>query len=219
VNPAWGLKIEGGYFDEERHLYRDERGTPVLSVTQIFDCLGFSDFSSIAPDVLNWKREYGNGVHRAIELLVSKDLDWDSCDERIIPTVIGVEQRLEQMGYVSQACEERRIHNLFGMHYGGTLDHRGTCIHQGVERPCIIDIKTGSKESPSWKWQIAAYTVGLERPAKGWLGIVLQVNADGRVVPHYYDVYTGLKEFQCLLSAAILKVNAGLVKFGNATAG
>lgn len=216
ANGDWGVEISGGFFDEKRHLYRNAKGTIVPSVTQIFDILGFTDFSAIAPEVLEWKRLFGTSVHSAIELLVQNDLDWDSCDERAIPAIAGIEQKLKQLQYVSHAYEEKRIYNLCGMEYGGSLDHRGLCTHQGIERHCIVDLKTAVKVEPTWKWQVSAYTVGLDKQEKPWLGIVLQVDREGAVTPHYVDTYAGLKEFQILLAAAIIKINCGAAKIGKA---
>jgi hypothetical protein len=211
-NGDWGTEIENGWFDPVKHIYRDERGTIIPSVTQIFDLLHLVDFSAISPDVLEWKRQFGTSVHKAVELLVQADLDWDSCDERSIPAITGVEQAFKKLQYKSEVVEDSRIFNLFGMKYGGSCDHRGTCVYQGQERHCVIDLKTASKEEFYWKWQVSAYTAGLPKNSKPWLGMVLKVDKEGNVTPYYYDVYAGLKEFQCLLATAILGINNGAYK-------
>lgn len=215
MNADWGVEIPGGFFDEEKHLYRNQAGVVVPSVTKVFDFLGFTDFSGISEEVLEWKRCFGTSVHSAVELLVQNDLDWDSCDERAIPAICGIEQKLKAMQYVSHATEERRIYNLHGMEYGGSLDHRGTCVHQGVERNCVIDLKTACKAENHWKWQVSAYAAGLEKHDKPWLGIALQVTKEGDVKPFFYDTFTGLREFQILLSTVILGINNGYYKLGN----
>lgn len=212
----WGKPIPGGFFDEKKHLYRNERGTVVPSVTQVFDLLHMVDFSAIDPGVLEWKRQFGTSVHKAIELLVQNDLDWDSCDERAIPAIAGVEQAFKKLQFRSEVVEDSRIFSLFGMEYGGSCDHRGTCIYQGQERHCVIDLKTASKEEFYWKWQVSAYTVGLTKGEKSWLGMVLKVDQDGNVKPFYYDVYAGLREFQTLLAACIIGINSGAYKVGKA---
>lgn len=212
--PDWGIQIEGGWFDPEKHVYRDERGTRIPSVTQVFDLLHLVDFSAIDEATLEWKRQYGTAVHKAVELLVQGDLDWDTCDERAIPAVTGIEQKLRDLQFRSEAVEENRICNLFGMKFGGTCDHRGICNYQGKDRHCVIDLKTACKEEVYWKWQVAAYTVGLPKNERPWLGIVLKVDKEGTVKPFYYDVAAGLKEFQTLLAACIIGINAGAYKIG-----
>ena len=115
MSEKYGVKIPGGYFDETRHLYRDERGTPVLSSTQVFDVLGMIDLSRVKPEVLEWKREYGNAVHAASHYLASRDLDWDTLDDAIVPAVTGIEEFLQKVKFEPEAAEERRVHSLFGM--------------------------------------------------------------------------------------------------------
>lgn len=210
--PDWGIEIPGGWFDPDKHVYRDERGSVVPSVTQVFDLLHISDFSSVDADTLEWKRQFGTSVHKAVELLVQNDLDWDSCDDRAIPAIVGIEQKFKEIQFKSEAVEDSRIYSLFGMKYGGSCDHRGTCLYQGQERHCVIDLKTSCKEEVYWKWQVSAYTVGLPKNDKPWLGMVLKVDKNGETKPYYYDVYAGLREFQALLAAAIIGINSGSYK-------
>ncbi len=210
----WGKEISGGYFDEKRHLYRNERGTIVPSTTQVFSILGCNDFDGVPQDVLEWKRNYGIAVHRAIELLVQDDLDWDSLDEVIIPAVTGLEQKLKALRFKYEAAEEMKIHNLFGMQYGLTVDLRGTIVHQGKERQAVIDLKSGVKFSPTWRWQIGGYVSGQGKADCGWIGVILQFDKTGIVIPRYVDLLPAQREFQILLSGAILKLNAGLAKLG-----
>ena len=214
ANADWGSEIPGGYFDEKRHLYRNEKGTIVPSTTQVFSILGCNDFDGVPPDVLEWKRVYGTAVHRAIEYLVAGDLDWDSLDEVIIPAVSGLEQKLKALQFKYEAAEEMRVHNLFGMQYGLTVDLKGTIVHQGKTRNAVIDLKSGVKFSPTWRWQIGGYTTAQGKIDGGWMGVVLQFDKEGIVNPHYIDLIPAQREFQILLSGAILKLNAGLAKLG-----
>ena len=213
-NGDYGIEIPGGWFDPKHHLYRNTKGTIVPSTTQVFGILGCNDFDGVPPDVLEWKRNYGIAVHRAIELLVEGDLDWDSLDEVIIPAVTGLEQKLKAMQFKYAAAEEMRIHTLFGMQYGLTVDLRGTIVHQGKTRNAVIDLKSGVKFSPTWRWQLGGYVSGQEKVDGGWMGVVLQFSKEGTVHPHYIDLIPAQREFQILLSASILKLNAGLAKLG-----
>jgi hypothetical protein len=211
----WGTEIPGGYFDEERHLYRDEAGLIVPSTTQVFDILGCSDFNNVQPAVLEFKRDYGTAMHLCVEYLIRKELDWDTVDDRLISPVTGVEGYLKKWEYEGVASEEQRVHSLFGMKYGMTLDHRGTMLYRGVRRHVLWDLKSGVKFSPTWFWQLGAYLHPQEKAPGGWLGIIIQVQPDGRVIPHYLeDTERYKREFQVLLSAAILKLNAGLARIG-----
>ena len=211
----WGEKIEGGWFREENHIYRNEDGTIVTSPTKVFDILGFSDFSNIDPATVLWKREYGNAVHAATQYMVADDLDWASVDEAIIAPVRGIEARLAEMKFQCEGAEEQRVVNLCGMFYGMKLDLRGTVEHKGVRRKAVIDLKTGSKVEKYWDWQLGAYIHPQPRVLHGWLGIILQVDPKGDVTPHYVpDVEAAKREFQVLLAAAILKLNNGYARLG-----
>lgn len=210
----YGIEISGGYFDEERHIYRNSRGVIVPSTTQVFSILGMNDFEGVPQEILEWKRNYGIAVHRAIEFLVAGDLDWDSLDDAIIPAVTGLEQKLKSMSFKYAGAEERKIYSLFCMEYGLTTDLRGTIIHHGKERNVVIDLKSGVKFSPTWRWQLGGYTEAQEKVGGGWMGVVLQFDKAGIVHPHYIDLLPARREFQILLSAAILKINAGMVKLG-----
>lgn len=210
----YGVEIPGGYFDEKFHRYRNVKGTIVPSTTQVFSILDCNDFDGVPADVLEWKRNYGIAVHKAIEFLVAGDLDWDSLDEAIIPAVSGLEQKLKALQFKYEAAEEMRIHSLYGMEYGLTVDLRGTIVHQGKERKAVIDLKSGVKFSPTWRWQIGGYTGAQGKVDGGWMGVVLQFSKEGIVNPHYIDLIPAQREFQILLSGAILKLNAGLAKLG-----
>jgi hypothetical protein len=213
-NGEWGVEIPGGSFRDKDHAYFNEKHTRVPSTTQVFSILGCNDFDGVPPDILEWKRVYGTAVHRAIEFLVAGDLDWDSLDEVIIPAVTGLEMKLKAMQFKYEAAEEMKIHSLYGMEYGLTVDLRGTIVHQGKERKAIIDLKSGVKFSPTWRWQIGGYTGAQEKVDGGWMGVVLQFDKEGTVHPHYIDLIPAQREFQILLSGAILKLNAGLAKLG-----
>jgi hypothetical protein len=210
----WGIKIPGGYFDEAKHLYRNEQGTSVPSTTGVFDILGCADFSMIKPDVLEWKRLYGGGLHKGIELLAFQKLDWDSVDDILIPAITGIEQWLKAVKFEPVAAEERRIITLNSMQFGGSLDLRGSLLYKGVRRSAILDEKTGSKYSKTWEWQLGGYIGGAPKPESGsYVGVDLQVDMDGKVTPHWVpDTLKAQREFCILLAAANLKLNAGLAK-------
>lgn len=212
--PEYGEKIEGGWFDDDRHCYRREDGLIIPSTTQIFDILGCSDFSMIDPAVLEWKRNYGTALHKCLEYLVFADLDWDSVDEKLIDPLTGIESFLKRHEYVGEAAEQRKVHCLFGMYYGLTVDGIGEMTYQGKRRKVVLDLKTGSKFSPTWRWQIGGYTQAQVKVNGGYIGLIIQTKTDGSVTPHYIELGAAQREFQILLAAANLKTNNGLAKIG-----
>lgn len=206
----WGIEIPGGFFHEEAHLYRNERGAVVPSNTQVFEILGMNDFSKVKEEDMEWKRQFGNAVHKGVELLVFQKLDWETCDEAIIPAVTGMECFLGDLQYEPEAAEEMRIVTLNGMQYGMRLDHRGTVMYHGKRRKIVIDVKTGTKSSPTWKWQGGGYV-----PSVDYLLCVAQVSKVGKVTPHWVDALKAQREFCILLAAANLMLNAGLAQIRN----
>jgi len=201
----WGEPIEGGFYRDDRHEYRDEQGSRIPSATQVFALLNCSDFSMVDPEDLAWKRTYGDAVHKGSELLVWDKLDWDSCPEEIIPAVTGIEQFFKGLDYQPEATEEKKIVSFCGMKVGTTLDHRGSILYHGVRRGVVVDVKTGSKSSPTWAWQLGAYV-----PAVSFLALIAQVDKQGKVTPHWINALKAQREFQILLAACNLKLNAGL---------
>jgi hypothetical protein len=210
----WGIEIPGGWFHEERHVYRNSKGTVVPSTTQVFSMLNLVDLDGIPQDVLEWKRNYGIACHRAIEFLAAGDLDWDSLDDAIIPAVTGLEQFLKKLDYQHETGEEMKIGSLFGMEFGMTSDLRGSIMHLGKRRKAIIDLKSAVKYSATWAWQVGGYTSQQEKTEGGWMGVIAQFDKAGLVKPHFVDVPKAQREFQTLLASAILGLNAGLYKIG-----
>lgn len=213
MGSEWGIQIENGWYDDSRHLYRNERGTVVPSTTGVFEILGCNDFSMIKPEVMEWKRVYGGGVHKGTELLAFNRLDWETVDDVLIPAITGIEQWLKAVKFEPLAAEEKRIITLNGMQFGGTLDLRGTLLYKGTRRHVIVDEKTGSKYSKTWEWQLGGYIGGAPKVPAGYVGVDLQVDIDGKVTPHWVpDTLKAMREFTYLLAAANLLLNAGMAK-------
>lgn len=214
---AWGIEIDGGYFHEEAHLYRCTQGIIRPSATQVFDILGCSDFKNIPEKVLEWKRTYGNAIHIAGQYLPWGQLDWDSLDDVILPAVTGIDSFLREYEFEPESTEELKIRSLYGMQYGTRLDLKGTIKFRGKRRHCILDYKTAARTSKTWDWQLGGYYA--EQPAVegGWIGVIAQVDPEGFVEPHWVlDLEKQKREFQVLLSAAILKLNNGMAKLAAA---
>ena len=216
-NGDWGIEIEGGWFHEPTHTYRDEKGSAIISSTQVFDVLGFTDFSGIDAETLELKRVYGTGLHKCLQFLVANDLDWDSVDDQLIDPLVAIEMFLKKIEFQVEATEEMRIGSIFGMKFGMTLDLRGTMVYQGDRRNVVIDLKTGVKFSKTWEWQLGSYLWPQPKVERPWMGLIIQVGKSAQVVPHYVkDVEAAKREFQVLLAAANLKTNNGFAKIGKA---
>lgn len=213
MSAEWGVQIDGGWFHEGRHRYRCLEGHIRPSATQVFEILGCSDFSGIKPSVLEWKRNYGQAVHLAGQLLAQGDLNWESVDDVIIPAVTGIEGWLQKYEFVCEGAEETKIRTLCGMQYGTRLDLRGTLKFHGKRRHAIVDYKTGSKKSKTWDWQLGSYYVDQPKVEGGWIGVVVQVDMEGIVEPYWVlDLEKEKREFQVLLGGANLKLNNGMAK-------
>lgn len=206
MNHTWGKKIEGGWFNEADHSYRDEGGVPVISCTRVFDVLGMVSLDNIAKEVLQYKKQYGTALHRCMQFLVQKDLDWDTVDERLVEPLTGIESFLWGVEFQPQAAEESKVVCVNGMKFGMTRDLVGTLMYAGRRMHAVLDLKTGAVFSSTWRWQIGAYSE--ENLA---LGLVMRVDPAGRVFPHWIDrPWEAKREFAILLAAATLKVNAGM---------
>jgi hypothetical protein len=203
------IRIPGGWFEPEGHVYRDAWGNRILSVTQIFQMLGLVDYGDVAPNVLSHKSEIGIAVHKAIELLLQNNLNWDTVDDAAMGYVVGAELWFRNMKFELGACEQQGILDVYGMKIGYQYDQRGSIEYQGARRNVIIDLKTAVKESPTWALQTAAYALAakaMERE-KQYLRVVLHLLKDGRVKPIYYDDPQDEKTFLYMAYSAIWKMN------------
>jgi len=205
------VEIAGGWFEPEGHIYRNARGCRVLSVTQIFEMLGLTDYSGIDPDVLGHKSEIGTAVHKAVELLLTDNLDWDTVDDAAMSYVVGTELWFRNMRFELAGCEQQGIHSVFGVQYGYQYDQRGWLQFEKRRRPVIVDLKTAVEASPTWALQTAAYALAAPvTNGERYLRVVLHLQKDGRVKPLYYDDPQDEKTFLYMAYSAIWKQNHGL---------
>ena len=205
------ISIPGGWFEPVGHVYRDALGNQILSVTQIFQILGLVDYGDVDPNVLNHKSEIGIAVHKAIELLLQDNLDWNTVDDAAMGYVVGAELWFRNMKFQLSACEQQGILEIFGMKIGYQYDQRGSIEYQGTRRNVIIDLKTAVKESPTWALQTAAYALAAKatESVTRYLRVVLHLQKDGRVKPIYYDDSQDEKTFLYMAYSAIWKMNHG----------
>lgn len=120
-------------FDEATHTYR-LLGGPVPSVTQILAPL--VDLSGIPASILDAKRQLGQDVHYACQLLDEDDLDEDSIEESIEPYVQAYRQFKVDTG-AAVLENERKVAEPMLM-YAGTLDR----VMQINGTKWLVDLKT-----------------------------------------------------------------------------
>lgn len=139
------------HFDAATHTYTVD-GVVLPSVTQILkSCY---DFSMIAPEVLERKRQIGTAVHIAIKL----DIDNDLVEESVAQELRGYlaawrsfrgEAGLHEADFGE--CEKPMYHPTYG--YAGTPDVTAH-LHGHWS---VIDAKCVDALHPAWALQLAGY--------------------------------------------------------------
>jgi hypothetical protein len=203
------LEIPGGWFEPEGHIYRDAQGNRVLSVTQVFQMLGLTSYKGIDPDVLYRKSQIGIAVHKAVELLLQNNLDWDTVDDAAMAYVVGTELWLRNMQFELEACEQQGILEIFGMKVGYQYDLLGSIRYQGSRQQVVIDLKTAVEKSVTWPLQTAAYALAAPKKNAPYLRVVLHLQKDGDVKPLYYENPQDEKTFLYMAYCATWMQNNG----------
>lgn len=166
-------------FIEDGHKYLLD-GQEIPSVTQVLDSL--TDFSMIAPDVLERKKQLGLAVHAAIDLEVNDDLDESSVDPQCMPYVEAFRTFKADKNFVVVINETPVCSVKY--RFAGRLDLYGVMNGKTAQ----IDIKTVAAMSPATALQTAAYSAALEETSghKTQTRYGLQLKADGtyRLTPY-----------------------------------
>lgn len=206
------IEIRGGFFEEERHIYTDAAGTRLPSVTQVFSALGMTDYDSISKEVLARKSAIGVAVHAAIRYLCEGVLDWDSVAPEAMSYVVAAEMWMKEQGFTSLAQEGQGIAEIGGMKVGYAYDNLGTMMFKGRMRHVILDYKTTVATSPTWKLQTAAYALAAPKLPIGerYLRCILQLKADCKFVPHYFEDREDENAFKFALYTCIWGLNNGI---------
>jgi hypothetical protein len=206
-------QIPGGTFCDEDHSYRDDTGRRVPSVTQCFQLLGMVDYGLIKAEILARKSTIGIATHLAVEYLVSGSLDWDSVAPEVLNYVVGAEQWFKEQQFQSVEQEGQGICTLpGGMAFGFAYDHRGTMMYKGRLRHTILDLKTTTQSSPTWRLQTSAYSLAAPKLPAGerYLRVILQLREDATFRPYFFEDRTDESAFQYALHTAIWGLNHGL---------
>lgn len=145
-------------FDPIRHLYSDENGVSVPSVTQAMKATGLINFDGIPYQILEHKRQLGTLVHKLTELCdKGENLNDYEVPEECLPYLEGYVNFRNDCGFTPELIEHRLLAQANGMRFGMTLDRTGEI--NGI--PHVIELKCGACESQAWAIQLAAYVVGL----------------------------------------------------------
>lgn len=83
-------------FDAVNHIH--SIGNKIVpGITTLLNPL--TDFSAVPAHILEAARQYGSGVHKAVELYCQDELDTDSLDVSLRPPVAGFEKWLKDYGF------------------------------------------------------------------------------------------------------------------------
>lgn len=159
--------------DRVRHVYT-VNGVVKPSVTQVLKSVGIADFSDIPSDRSEAGMARGTAVHKACQLAVDGDLDWDTLDETVFPYASAFWKWKESTGFQPALCEYVAYHHLYD--YCGTLDYDGT-FPDGTK--AVLDLKTGEGKVEDWVGiQLAAYANMLLAPYS-YRRIALRLSGEG----------------------------------------
>lgn len=174
-------------FDEERHAYW-LGGARLPSVTEILAPL--SDFSGIAPAVLEAKRDLGHRVHLACQLDDEDDLDEASVEEDVGPYLDAWRRFLVESG-AQVLHNEQRVYSRV-MQYAGTLDN----VLQLNGAKWLVDKKTSLHTPIAAGPQTAAYLYALNDPTVTHRAAI-RLRPDGT---YRFDPLTGADDFTVFVS-------------------
>jgi hypothetical protein len=139
-------------FDEAAHVYR-LNAQPVPSVTQVLQLI--DSFDGVPMDVLEAAREFGQHVHRAVELDSKGELDEDSLDPALAEYVAGWRKFISDRKAKVLASEVRVASRR--LRFAGTLDS----LLYIDDRHWLIDVKSGAIPTRTVGPQTAAYAHAL----------------------------------------------------------
>lgn len=139
-------------FDEAAHVYR-LNGAAVPSVTQALQLI--DSFAGVPLDVLERAREFGQHVHRTVELDARGELDEESLDPALAEYLAGWRLFLRERKARVLASELRVCSRK--LRYAGTLD----ALVEIAGRLTLVDVKSGAVPILTVGPQTAAYLYAL----------------------------------------------------------
>lgn len=178
-------------FDEDRHEYR-LLGSVVPSVTQLLRPL--VDFSGIPKTVLDAKRQLGQDVHFACQLLDEDDLDEASVEDHVRPYLLAYRKFKADTGARVVQNELRVAEPM--LLYAGTLDR----VMELNGAKWLIDLKTCISTPIAVGPQTAAYMRALGDISVTHRG-ALRLRPDGT---YRLDALTGADDWSCFVACITL---------------
>lgn len=138
VNPSTALQLaaytllDGAVeFDDGRHIYRDELGFVLPSVTGILKSEGFIDTTYYTEH----GRDRGSGVHLACHYDDIDDLDEDTLDPQISPYLAAYRRFKSETGFMVEKSEQPMRSTIHG--FAGTPDKIGTFPQGNIQRAAV----------------------------------------------------------------------------------
>jgi hypothetical protein len=201
--------VQLGSFSEEDHCYKTVDGIIVPSVTQVIEGCGFVDYSMVNTEVLDRKSKLGMAVHTAAHIITTgDDLDWDTVHEDAVGYILAHEKFMANTGFKAEHVEEARIVVIDGMPVGMKPDADGI-LPDGT--PYVFDLKCALKEEKSWRYQSAAYALGLwKREDKRYKRAMVQLKPTGDFKLFPYTDRRDEQMFVCMLALTHEKINQGI---------
>ena len=182
------IPIPGGSFDEDHHIYRDEAGVFVPSLTQIISLQGLSNgYGAASPEVLANAARRGNEVHfLAFAWAKFGDVDPTMVTDEVAPYFEAYKRFLEETNFKPDPdwVESPMIAELHGMKFGVTPDT------VGVRKPwpMICELKATAAESASWAIQTAAQEMAYFKSTQAGRAkrqaVILKADGKYRCCPH-----------------------------------
>lgn len=191
------LHLEDFTFDEDAHVYRDEREIIVMSATQYLSMAGIYDFSMVPDWMLKAAQERGKNVHawtmRHDRALMAGASLWQAFDEAD-PLSVSEKELARCEGWVQFVkdfkprfidIESGTIRTIRGKKVAGTPDR----VVQIASRYATVDLKTAASFHPGWPIQIAIYE--MLRTGREFVGsmdrISVRLPESGRYAIKTYD--------------------------------
>lgn len=195
------LKALTLYDSTHRYFYK---GRLLLSVTDVFQKTGMSDFSKVKWDTMEEAKLMGDYVHEIARLVASKDLKKDSVDYRLEGYLKGITRFFKENVRRVISVEKPVCDPYHG--YAGQPD---LVFESHAKRIVLADWKTPKDEHATWKYQTGAYKNAWDKcypkqRIQDRLGIML----DGKdsYTPHPYTKAQDFDKFLAMLTTAKVKL-------------
>ena len=207
------ISIPGGSYSDSDHIYRDESGKYVPSITQVMSLVGLYSYSAVNRDILENAQRRGSEVH-AIAATYAKygDVDPSFITAETEPYFEAYKRFMSEKGFVADPdwIETPVIATVHGMKFGATPDTLGMGARS--KHPWIVELKTSAVAVPSWSVQTAAQEMAIfktNNPGRARrMAVLLGKDGRYRTDTHEQAAYDG-HIFVSSLSVVHYRLNCG----------